>query len=422
MGSIPRWKVRHSVLSILFITWIVSFMDRMVMSVAMPSIATDFHLNSWQSGLVMSVFFASYSISQIPGGILADIVGVRKVATISMLWWSVFTAITGAASNLTQMLLVRFIFGIGEGVFPACAFKTIAVWFPPKERATANAIKMAAGPLGAALSPLVVTGIMSFWGWRNVFYILILPGLLISALFWFFVPDRPSESKFIFQDELVEIETGHDKNINGSTKIKFNSIFKNPHIIKYFISLFAFDISYWGFNTWLPTYLVKARGFSMMQMGVAASLPFFAGTIGCIAGGWMSDRYFSNHRKIPIILMQLLSVFLLYITYSTNFVSVMMIGQTIAGFSLNFFITAFWALPMNTVPKQMMGIASGFINMAGQMAAFISPIAIGYLVGVAGGDYDLAFAFLIVSLLVSCLIVFTIPGKIQSFKEEPSGV
>ena len=95
-----------------------------------------------------------------------------------MLWWSVFTAFTGAAANLTQMLIARFVFGLGEGVYPACGFKTIAVWFPKKERATANAIRWAAGPLGAALAPLAVVQIVSLWGWRAVFYSLFLNSVI----------------------------------------------------------------------------------------------------------------------------------------------------------------------------------------------------------------------------------------------------
>src|SRR6186713_336464 len=103
-----QWQARHTVLTILFITWIVSAMDRMAMSVAIPYIAADFHLSPQASGLVMSVFYAGYAISQIPGGLLADRFGARRVATLAMVWWSAFTAITGAATNLIQMVVVRF--------------------------------------------------------------------------------------------------------------------------------------------------------------------------------------------------------------------------------------------------------------------------------------------------------------------------
>jgi len=414
-----QWKARHTVLSILFITSIVSFLDRVAMSVAMPYIAADYHLSALASGLVMSAFFASYSIAQIPGGLLADIFGVRRVATIAMLWWSAFTAITGAAATLTQMLIARFLFGLGEGVFPACAFKAIPAWFPKKERATANAIRLASNPLGAALAPLAVVGIMSFWGWRSVFYILFLPGVLSALLFWVFISDKPSESSHVSPEELVEIEEGAVvDNQHSETKANPLKILNEPNILKYFFVLFLFDIAYWGFTTWLPTYLVKARGFSMVQMGVAASLPFFAGIVGSILGGWISEKYFSSNRRVPIVATQFISAFLLYLIFTTNSVPMLVICQTLAGFCIHFVIAAFWALPMNTVPKNFMGVASGFINMGGQIAAFISPIFIGYLVGAAGGNYDHAFMFLIVSVLASCAIVFTLPGKLQRHQDE----
>ena len=115
------WRPRHTVLSILFATWIVSLMDRMVMSVAIPYIAKDFRLSPLEMGVTLSAFYATYALSHIPGGYLADKVGIRKVATVAMLWWSVFTGLTGATASIAQMLTTRLLFGVGEGVFPACA-------------------------------------------------------------------------------------------------------------------------------------------------------------------------------------------------------------------------------------------------------------------------------------------------------------
>lgn len=397
MGNTFRWQARHTVLSILFATWIVSYLDRIVMSVAIPYIAADYHLSPLAMGIVMSVFFAGYSISQIPGGVLADKFGVRKVATLAMLWWSVFTAATGAAGNLTQMLIIRFVFGLGEGVFPACAFKSIAGWFPTKERATANAIMLASNSLGAALAPLAAVGILSLWGWRALFYILFVPGLVVSLLFWKFVLDRPDD------------EPALDRHTDARTNI-FAAV-REPNVLKLFLVLFTFDVANWGFTSWLPTYLVKARGFSLVEMGVTASLPFFAGTAGYIIGGLVSDKYFRDHRRMPIVVTQLISALLLYLMFMTDSLPVLIVCQTLAGFFLKAFFSAFWALPLNTVPKRLIGITGGFINMAGQIAAFLSPLAVGYLVGAAGGRFDLTFAFLIISLLVSCALVFTLPAR-----------
>ena len=134
-----RWQRRHTVLAVLFVTWIISFVDRIAISVAIPYIAEDYDLSPVEMGVVLSAFFGGYSLMQIPGGLLADRFGVRKVASLAMIFWSAMTAITGAATNLSQLVAARFLFGLGEGLFPACAFKSIAVWFPREERARANA-------------------------------------------------------------------------------------------------------------------------------------------------------------------------------------------------------------------------------------------------------------------------------------------
>lgn len=125
----------------------------------------------------------------------------------------------------------------------------------------------------------------------------------------------------------------------------------------------------------------------------------------------MSDRYFSTSRKWPILASQLTSALLLYLSFTTKSASMVVLYQALAGFTLNFFFTAFWALPMNTIPKSMMAVASGFINMAGQIAAFVAPVLIGFLVQASGGNFGSAFALLIVSLLASALILcFTKDG------------
>ena len=411
MARAFRWKARHSMLSVLFVTSIVAFMDRMVMSSAIPYIAADFHLSSFESGAVLSAFFLSYSIAQVPGGLLADRYGFRVVTTIAMVWWSFFAALSGAATNLIQMLAARFLFGLGEGVFPAAAFKAIAVWFPQKERATANAVKLASSPLGGALAPLLVVTVMSLGSWRTVFYSLFIPGIIVSVLFWIFVADKPSESPRVSPEELAEIEGGDAVNNPGASgEFKLTEAFRQPYVLRYFLVLFAFDIGYWGFTSWLPTYLVKARGFSLVQMGIASSLPFFAATIGCLVGGWMSDRFFSDNRRVPIVATQLLTALLLYLTYVANSIPMLIVCQTLAGFCLSFFTSAFWALPMNTVPKSLMGAISGVINMAGQIAAFVSPMLVGYLVGASGG-FGSTFLLLVVTILVSCALVFTLPAK-----------
>ena len=167
MNGPSRWKARYSVMLVLIVSFLVSSIDKVAIAVALPYIAHDMGFSSMAMGSVLSAFFLSYSLSQIPGGLLADRFGARKVATIGMVWWSAFTGLSGAVTNLAQLVSARFVFGLGEGVFPACAFKTIANWFPRRERATANSIMFAANFLGMALAPLLVVAIISLSSWRH---------------------------------------------------------------------------------------------------------------------------------------------------------------------------------------------------------------------------------------------------------------
>jgi sugar phosphate permease len=404
-----RWKTRYSVLTVLFMTWIVSFIDRTAMAVAIPYIAVDFKLTPLAMGGVMSAFFAGYSIAQIPGGILADRFGLRKVSALAIGWWSVFTALTGMVGSLFHMLVVRVIFGLGEGLFPGCSFKGISVWFPQRERSTANAIMLASNYLGPAITPLVVVAIMAAWGWRATFFVLFIPGLIIVSCLWVYLRDRPADNPKLSPEELVEIEGDQRSQAQAAgKKLTIAEALKERTVWQCFLVLFFYDLTVKGFSAWLPSYLVKARGFNMLHMGIAASLPYFAGTLCCVLGGWVSDRFFPKRRRIPIVATQLLSALFLYLTCTTKVIVLVVVYQTLTGACLAFFLSTFWALPMNTIPKSVMGTAGGFINMAGQIAAVVSPLVIGYLVQISKGGFYSAFMFQIGAVLVSVAIVFTL--------------
>jgi sugar phosphate permease len=394
----------------MFTTWVVSYIDRMVISVSIPFIAKDFHLSPLEMGVVMSAFFAGYATCQIPGGILADRFGARIVMTFAILWWSIFTFLTGVVTSLGIMLGIRVVFGVGEGLFPAGSWKSISNWFPVKERATANAIMLSSNPLGPALAPLFVVAVITSWGWRGVFKSLFVPGIIVAFLVWKYVTNRPQDSKHVSAQELAEIESVEPE-IKPGVKVTWVDCLKLWRVWQCFLMWFAFDITLWGFTAWLPTYLIKARGFGLVNMGIAASLPFFAGTIGLIAGGWLSDKWFSNSRKIPVILTQLAGAVFLYLTYTVSSATGAVVYQTLAGGVLYVGMGAFWALPMNIIPKDVMGTASGLINTAGQTAGFLAPMAIGYLVQISGGSFNAAFMLLIAGVVVSSLIALTVKEK-----------
>jgi sugar phosphate permease len=285
---------------------------------------------------------------------------------------------------------------------------------------------LASNPLGAAIAPLFVVAIMTFWGWRTAFYVMFVPGLIMALLFFVFVTDNPGLDSRVPAQELAEIGEGEatpTDSANGTTrsepKIGFRDVLAIPNAFKFFLALFFFDMALGGFRTWLPTYLVKERGFSLLEMGAAASLPAFAGVVGSIVGGQVSDRIFSSSRRTPIVAAMLASAIFLGVMFNASTVTMLLVSQTFAGLFLSISLGAFWALPMTTIPKNVMGVAGGFINMAGQIATFLSPVAIGFLVGMAGGGFKFAFAFLIASVLVSCIVVLSTGRSVQKSSPTP---
>lgn len=401
-------KARNVVLAILFVIWLISYVDRMVMATAIPYIAKEFNLSPVTMGVVMSAFFAGYATCQLPGGFLADRFGARKVMAAAILWWSIFTALTGMVGSLATMLWIRVAFGVGEGVFPAASFKSLSNWFPLKERGTATGLMMASNPLGAGLAPLVVAFILSIWDWRVAFMSLIVPGLLMVAAIWYLLPDRPADKKGITTAELAEIQ-GDTTCIaaDNASKVGFREVIKVPAVYKSFFMLLFFNTSAWGFVSWLPTYLVNVRHFEVLKMGITASLPFLVGTVGFAMGGWLNDK-FRHNKRLPVITCQVCCCVFLFLMYTAESSNLLIVYQTLAG---GFLYTAggvILALPMSTISSNITGRAMGFINTAGQAAGFFSPMIIGYLVQVSGGSFDTAFGFLIGTMLTSSLIASTI--------------
>jgi sugar phosphate permease len=413
MGEGVKWKYRYTALFALFMIWIVSYMDRMAMATAIPYIAKEFNLTPVTMGGVMSAFFIGYATFQIPGGILADKFGPRRVMTGAIVWWSAFTLFTGMVHNLFNMMWIRVVFGIGEGVAPAATWKACAAWSPAKERSTTSALMLCSNAFGPALAPLFVTAVMAAWGWRAVFYSLMIPGLLLALWIWFRLPDNPAEKSGITQAELEELK--EDKPLGASssgTRMTFWEVLRQEPVWKSFFILFFSNITGWGFLSWLPSYLVRARGLSLSQLGIVASLPFFAGTVGWALGGWVSDHPFKHNRKIPLVAAQWTTAALLYMTYTAETTHALLWWQTAAGFTLFFNNGVLFGLPVSAISKEITGRAMGIVNTAGQCAGFLSPLIIGYLVQSSGGgarSFDTAFMFLIGAMLVSSLVGLTFP-------------
>jgi len=395
---------RTFVLALIFVAYLFCYVDRMVMSTTIPYIGKDLHLSKTAMGMVMSAFFIGYTAFQIPGGILVDRFGPRLIMTIALSVWSLFTGVTGMIANFGQLVVARVMFGVGEGPFPAASMKSIALWYEPGKRATATSVILSSNALGPAMAPLLAVWIMSYWGWRGTFYSLVLPGILVTVLIALHVTDDPRGERRLPSPAKAA-------GAAGPIQYSFWQVLQEPTVWKSTVMFFACNIAGWGFKSWLPTYLVTARHMSMKTMGVAASLPFFAGIVGYLFGGWLSDGWFKNERRIPVVIFQLTTAVLFYLTYTVGSITMLLVYQTLAGFFLTAMLATVWALPVSAVPKAITGRAIGIFNTGGQMAGLVSPTIIGYLVDLSKGSFNSSFLFMIACLVVSAAITLTIRSR-----------
>lgn len=399
-------KARYIVLLMLWLGWMFSFLDRMIMNVSLPFIGKELHLDKTEQGWIISAFFIGYALFQIPGGWLADKFGARKVMTVAILWWSIFTSLTGFILSYPLMLIVRFLFGVGEGCFPGTSWKTISTYFPAKERGFATSIQSSVNTLGPALAIFVAAAIIGKFGWHTVFIVLGIPGLLVGIGMYYFCRDDPADNPMMTQHELNELDYQQtDTNATQET-VSLASILKSPLLWKLTAIWFFFDITFWGFMTWLPSYLMEVRGLSLSSTGTLAAIPFLFGALGTLSGGYFSDKN-KSQRKILYVVTSILSAGTLYMVYTVDAISHAIIYQCLSALFMFFAMALFWGMIMDYFPAKIMGRSSSIINFGGQVAGVIAPPVIGWLIG-AYNNYDNGFIFMIVALVISALVTLTV--------------
>ena len=395
---------------VLLVSYLVAWLDRMAINMAVPFMAKDLEVQADKIGWILSAFFAGYALCQIPGGLLADKLGPRKVILIALGWWTIFTVLTGVVTGLTVLLVTRFLFGVGEGLFPASVWKVIGQWFTKKNRATANALILSSVAIGPAVTPILLAPVLQHYGWRTAFYVLGGIGLLAFALAYRFIHDSvrtypgaaAAEVAQFERDEAAELARSDASSAPGS----FRDLLGQRSVWALFFTALAGNITMYGWLNWLPSYLMKVKGLDLKGMALAASLPFAFGAVGCMASGWVSDRFFRGRRKVLVLACQVLGGLALYGFTRVDGVAGFMVMQCLAGFLLFMAVGAIWAMPMVLLPPRLMGSGSGFINMGGQIGGFLTNIIIGYVITWSGGSYAAGFDVLFGGLLigVGCIL------------------
>lgn len=397
ISAITEGKKKYVALGLLFIGWLMSFLDRMVMNIAVIPIKEEFNLDPSMVGIILSSFFISYACMQIPGGWLSDKLGSRKLVIFAIAFWSLFTIFTGFAGSLVSLIAIRILFGIGEGFYPSASQKGISEFFPKNERSKASSTMMSSNFFGAALGPLLAAPLIVWLGWRHMFVAIGLVGFLLVAAFWFFYRPTP-------QSEKVEVEK------KVANKVPLKELMKNSGMWKIVIMWFAAGIINWGFSSWMPIYLVETRNLDILSVGLIASVPALLAGFATILSGILLNKFFKNTEKYYAAGgMLLTTVFLFLMIISDSMVAVVIYWNLVYIFKSCVFSVAF-SLPHQLLPKEAIGTGMGMVNTGAQAAGFVAPIVMGFIIS-ATGSYDTAFFFLVACGILSTIAALSINKK-----------
>jgi MFS family permease len=395
MDNTPPTKARFVVIALMMTLAVITYVDRVGISVALPVITKDLGLTTIERAWVLAAFAWAYAIFEIPGGWLGDKIGPRKVLMRIVIWWSFFTAATGWAMGATSLILTRLLFGAGEaGAFPNMT-RVFTTWLPVKERERAQAMLWMATRVTGAFTPLLVAWIISGIGWRRTFEVFGVIGVVWAIVFFWWFRDSPAEHPSVNKAELALLPPASQTAISHSG-VPWGVIFSNPHVWLLSIQYMCLAYGWWFYVTWLPTYLQQARGTSMNLGALLSGLPLLLGGLGCLVSATLIPRLSARYgsvakarRTIAITGFLGASTCIVIFTRIQDPVQAMFV-LGMAGFFNDFVMPAAWAGTMD-VGGRYSGTVSGAMNTLGSVAGASNALVVGYLLLWTSNNWTLTF-------------------------------
>ena len=386
-------RVRWRIIALIFFVYVLMFFDRINISIAAKYIMPEYGLSQVEFGAIFSAFVLTYALAQIPGGWLGDRFGPRRVMTWAILWWSAFTALTALAGELIMastlgvvgsFALVRALVGLGEAAAPPNGNRMIANWSSPSERGFATGAALSGTSLGAALTPPLIVWIMVHWGWREAFYIAGAAGIVVAFIWSRLTTDTPHTHAGVNAAEIAFIHAGTDGPPRGNAgKMPWRRLIGSRDL--WFLSGAYGVLGYnaYFYFAWFYLYLVNERGFSLESGGFYTMAPFLTMAVASPIGGRLSDAMCKRFGKrwgrsgIGCVTMLLTGVFVCLGAAADNAILAVTFLSASTG-TLMLGVAAFWATTIDLAYRNA-GVASGMMNMFGNLGGTVSPSLTPYL-------------------------------------------
>lgn len=413
--SHQRWVV----CGFLFAATVIAYVDRGVIAYLEKFLETIIPgLNSIRYGYILAAFQAAYAIGMVIAGGLTDKLGTRKAFAIAIALWSAAAMLPGASFSVLSFGIAMFLLGIGEAAnFPAC-IKTVAEWFPKRERALATGIFNSGANIGNIIVPLVVPLLVAIVGWRGAFVVTGFLGILWLTA-WLLYYRHPENHPSVSQAELDLILSDPIEKI---ATVSWSRVLPVKETWAFAIAKFLTDPVWWFYLFWLPRYLQSTFGLSLEQNRLPLVMVYVISTVGSIGGGWISSallgrgKSLNASRKTALLVCALCvgPVFIAPYLHSLWLV-VSVVGLAAAahqGWSANLF-----TLPSDIFPKAAVASVTGIGGMAGACGGVLLQLATGYIVGLTH-SYVPLFAIACLAYLLALAVIHGISPKLAPARIE----
>jgi sugar phosphate permease len=389
------------IIPVAFVMYMLAYMDRINVGVLLPAMQKDMHLSASAAGDIAGIFFWGYMLLQIPGGILATRWSARKLIFILMLLWGCAATATGLVHTEAQLKWVRFLLGVAEGgVWPA-VLVLLASWFTNQERARANAIWMSCLPVSAMLMAPLSGMLLKYFDWRTVFVIEGLPPLIWAFVWLAVVKDRPTEAKWMKEDErkqLMEALQREQKQVPSGTD-GFGSALRSPLVWGLVLMYFLWITGFYGYTMWVPS-VVGTFAKDPATMGWLTAIPFVCALVAMVVNSHWSDRRMNRIQHVMIPLLIAAAAMIAGQWVESPLWQMVLLSITAMGVYAPY--GPLWAIPTAVFPVSVAGAAMGLQNAVGNLGGYFGPKFVGMLKD-ATGNYHAGFYVLAVSLLLAAL-------------------
>lgn len=401
-----RWL---RIIPVAFIMYTIAFVDRTNISLAMAEIGRDLRMDSTQQGIAFGLFFIGYVLLQIPGGYLAERWSAKRFVSALLVLWGISAVVCGLTRTRMEFWVMRFFLGVAEGgVWPA-TLVLLAHWFPRAERARANAYWMLCLPISLVVSSPISGWILGRWGWRVM---VVSEGALpfLWLLIWnWYIDDHPHQARWISSAEREPLEATlrhESEELEGLGREPFLRTLFRPQVMWMVAIYFLLNTGNYGYLSWLPSAMKSGgQGLSDLAVSFLFAVPYLITAIGMVLNSRHSDR--TRERRVHAALalawggaLLLGSVVLSQRSPVLSFILISLVGAGSYGV-----LGPFWAIPTETLPRNVAGSAMGLVNAIGNVGGFVGPLGVGFL-NKRTGNFVYGFGSLGVGMLLGGALTY----------------